>query len=177
MERQFRYMAARFDSVAELFVYGLGAYSAAGLLFAAVFVFKGVQRIDSEAQGSGIGFRLLIIPGVAARYSFRDGSDAARNHLWRRIHIGWQRTDHDSALEIGASTDVVGASVCFANGGNRWAHGKATATTLKFEENQFRSAAGDSAIGRPLDKTQNPFCFSARSERSDFGSSCFGVAW
>jgi len=58
-------MAARLDFVAELFVYALEAYSAAGLLFAAVFVF-GVQRLDSEAQGSGIGFRLLIAPGVAA---------------------------------------------------------------------------------------------------------------
>ena len=59
-------MAARFDSVAELFVYGLEAYSAAGLLFAAAFVFRGVQRIDSEAQGAGVGFRVLIIPGVVA---------------------------------------------------------------------------------------------------------------
>ena len=58
-------MAARVDFVAELFVYALEAYSAAGLLFAAVFVFR-VQRLDSDAQGSGIGFRLLITPGVAA---------------------------------------------------------------------------------------------------------------
>ena len=111
------------------------------------------------------------------RYSFRDGSDAARNHLWRRIHIGWQRTDHDSAPEIGASTNLVGTRACFANGVDRGAHGKATATALKFEDNQFRNATSDSAIGRSLDKTQNPFCFSARSERSDFGSSCFRVAW
>jgi len=52
--------------VAELLVYALEAYSAAGLLFAAMFVFKRVQQLDSEAQGSGIGFRLLIMPGVAA---------------------------------------------------------------------------------------------------------------
>jgi hypothetical protein len=58
-------MAARFDLVADLFVYALEAYSATGLLFAAVFVFR-VQNIDSEAQGSGIGFRFLILPGVAA---------------------------------------------------------------------------------------------------------------
>ena len=30
------------------------------------FVWFGVQRVDSEAQGSGIGFRVLILPGVAA---------------------------------------------------------------------------------------------------------------
>jgi hypothetical protein len=59
-------MAARFDFVVELFVYALEAYSAAGLLFAVVFVFRGVQRIDSEAQDTGICFRILITPGVAA---------------------------------------------------------------------------------------------------------------
>lgn len=58
-------MAARVDFVAELFVYALGAYSAAGLLFAAVFVFR-VQNLDSEAQGSGLGFKFLVAPGVAA---------------------------------------------------------------------------------------------------------------
>ena len=66
MERQFRYMAATFDLVAELFVYAFEAYSAAGLLFAVAFVFRGVQRIDSEAQDTGFGFRILITPGVAA---------------------------------------------------------------------------------------------------------------
>jgi len=65
MEQQFRFMAARVDFVAALFVYALEAYSAAGLLFAAVFVFR-VQRLDSDAQGSGLGFRFLVTPGVAA---------------------------------------------------------------------------------------------------------------
>jgi len=59
-------MAARFDFVAEFFVYALEAYSLAGLLFAALFVFTGVQRIDSEARGTGVGFRILIAPGVVA---------------------------------------------------------------------------------------------------------------
>ena len=44
----------------------LTVYAAAGFLFASIFVFRGVQQIDSEAQGSGVGFRLLILPGVAA---------------------------------------------------------------------------------------------------------------
>ena len=65
MEQRFRFMAPRVDFVAELFVYALAAYSSAGLLFAAAFVFR-AQRLDSEAQGSGIGFRFLIVPGVAA---------------------------------------------------------------------------------------------------------------
>ena len=59
-------MAAMSETLAQAFVCGLTAYSGLGLVFAAVFVISGVQRLDSEAQGSGIGFRLLIFPGVAA---------------------------------------------------------------------------------------------------------------
>jgi hypothetical protein len=49
-----------------MLVYAFEAYAAAGFLFAAVFVFVGVQRLDADSQHSGIGFRLLIGPGVAA---------------------------------------------------------------------------------------------------------------
>ena len=59
-------MAAMFEVVAKAFVYGLEVYAGLGLLFALVFLWVGVQSLDSEAQGSGVGFRLLILPGVAA---------------------------------------------------------------------------------------------------------------
>ena len=59
-------MAAMFEIAAKAFVYGLEVYVGLGLVFALVFVWIGVQSLDSEAQGSGIGFRLLIMPGVAA---------------------------------------------------------------------------------------------------------------
>ena len=55
-----------FETLAKIFVYALGIYSDLGLIFAVLFVWIGVQRLDSEAQGSGIGFRLLILPGVTA---------------------------------------------------------------------------------------------------------------
>ncbi len=55
-----------FETFAKLFVYGLETYAGLGLIFAVLFVWIGVQRLDSEAQGSGVGFRLLILPGVAA---------------------------------------------------------------------------------------------------------------
>jgi hypothetical protein len=55
-----------FETLAKLFVYALGFYASLGLIFAVLFVWIGVQRLDSEAQGSGIGFRLLILPGVTA---------------------------------------------------------------------------------------------------------------
>lgn len=46
------------------------AYALAGSLFGIFFVLFGVQKIDSQAQGAGIGFRLLIFPGVAALWPF-----------------------------------------------------------------------------------------------------------
>jgi hypothetical protein len=51
---------------AKAFVATLAVYGGLGFLFAVPFVWRGVQRLDSEARGSGIGFRLLILPGVAA---------------------------------------------------------------------------------------------------------------
>ena len=54
------------ETFAKAIVYALAVYASLGLVFAVPFVWLGVQRLDSEAQGSGIGFRLLILPGVAA---------------------------------------------------------------------------------------------------------------
>lgn len=48
-----------------MFLGVLAAYGGVGV-FAAVFVWHGVGCVDSEARGPGIGFRLLILPGVAA---------------------------------------------------------------------------------------------------------------
>lgn len=42
------------------------AYMFAGLVFSAIFVVFGIQRVDSDAQGPNIGFRLIIIPGLCA---------------------------------------------------------------------------------------------------------------
>ena len=47
-------------------VLALEVYAALGLAFAVVFVSFGVQKIDPEAKGTKLGFRLLIIPGVMA---------------------------------------------------------------------------------------------------------------
>ena len=54
------------ETFAKAIVYALAVYASSGLVFAVPFVWLGVQRLDSEAQGSGIGFRLLILPGIAA---------------------------------------------------------------------------------------------------------------
>jgi hypothetical protein len=54
------------ETLAKAIVYALAVYASSGLVFAVPFVWLGVQRLDSEAQGSGIGFRLLILTGVVA---------------------------------------------------------------------------------------------------------------
>ncbi len=38
-------------------------YFFCGLMFAIAFVIKGINLIDEGAHGSGIGFRIIIIPG------------------------------------------------------------------------------------------------------------------
>ncbi len=44
----------------------LEAYLALGLLFAAVFLALGISRVDSAAKCSGLGFKLIVLPGAAA---------------------------------------------------------------------------------------------------------------
>lgn len=52
-------------------------YVAIGLVFALIFVFAGVGRIDESAKGAPLAFRLLIIPGAAA--------------LWPMLLMRWAR--------------------------------------------------------------------------------------
>lgn len=43
-----------------------GFYLGLGLLFAVAFVTFGAGRVDPRARGASIGFRLAVLPGVAA---------------------------------------------------------------------------------------------------------------
>ena len=45
---------------------GVALYGAAGLVFALLFLALGLTRIDNGAKGAGIGFRLIILPGLIA---------------------------------------------------------------------------------------------------------------
>ncbi len=51
--------------VAETLVAVVEIYLVVGILFGIVFVTRGVQAIDHAAEGTGWGFRLIILPGVA----------------------------------------------------------------------------------------------------------------
>ncbi len=55
-----------FERIAILFVDAFYFYALLGLVFALAFVTVGVKRIDSQANGSGAAFRLLIFPGSVA---------------------------------------------------------------------------------------------------------------
>ena len=55
-----------FETLVVTSVYAWMAYAVVGLAFAVLFVWFGVQRLDAQAKGAGIGFRLLIFSGVAA---------------------------------------------------------------------------------------------------------------
>jgi hypothetical protein len=42
------------------------AYVAIGCAFAIAFVIAGIDRVDPQAKGTGLGFRAIVFPGVAA---------------------------------------------------------------------------------------------------------------
>ena len=50
---------------AEVVVLLCTVYIACGLAFAPFFAWRGVGRIDPAARSAGLGFRLIILPGVA----------------------------------------------------------------------------------------------------------------
>jgi hypothetical protein len=41
-------------------------YALVGVVFAVAFVMCGIDALDEAARGSGIGFRLIVMPGAAA---------------------------------------------------------------------------------------------------------------
>ena len=43
-------------------------YLALGIVFATAFVTAGIGRVDPVAKESGVGFRLIIFPGVVAMW-------------------------------------------------------------------------------------------------------------
>lgn len=56
----------------------LGFYLLAGLLFAVVFVVAGIHRLDTNARGSGVLFRIMMLPGTIA--------------LWPLLMVRWLGT-------------------------------------------------------------------------------------
>ena len=74
-----------YERIATWFAEALLLYTAVGAVFAVAFVTAGVQRVDPDARGSGIVFRLLIMPGSAA--------------FWPLLLGRWIRGDRDVPQE------------------------------------------------------------------------------
>ena len=64
-------------TAARVFVWLLTAYAAVGLVFAIAFVARGIEKLDPVAKETGFGFRLIVLPGVAA--------------LWPLLAKRWRR--------------------------------------------------------------------------------------
>jgi hypothetical protein len=86
-------------ALAQLIVWLLTVYVIIGLLYGLLFITLGVSRIDPSARGAGVGFRLLILPGVAALWPLL---------AWRWIRGMNEPPDEKNAHRILASTGVKG---------------------------------------------------------------------
>jgi len=73
---------------AETTVYLAIAYWAVGVVFGTAFILRGAARVDPAAKGAGWGFRLLILPGVAA--------------LWPLLLRRWLKASDGPPTEITA---------------------------------------------------------------------------
>jgi hypothetical protein len=56
----------------------VAAYAGTGMAFGIPFLAFGIQRIDPAARGTGLGFRVLVLPGVVA--------------LWPVMAVRWARS-------------------------------------------------------------------------------------
>ena len=74
--------------MATALVWATAIYVLLGLFFALAFVSFGVTRVDVAARGTGLGFRLLILPGVAA--------------LWPLLLRRWLRGAPEPPVETNA---------------------------------------------------------------------------
>jgi hypothetical protein len=50
--------------ILEIILTFLATYFLCGFIFAIIFIIKGIIKIDENARGSSIGFRIIIIPGA-----------------------------------------------------------------------------------------------------------------
>ena len=51
-------------TIITIILYIIAIYLVLGFLFTIPFIIKGVNKIDEDAPGGSIGFRIIIIPGV-----------------------------------------------------------------------------------------------------------------
>jgi len=71
------------DGAVGAMLWFVAVYLAVGVVFALAFVTVGAQRVDHNAKGGPVGFRLLILPGSAA--------------LWPVLLVKWLRAGRKGA--------------------------------------------------------------------------------
>ena len=54
------------EAVIKILFLLMGLYLVAGLVFAVIFLIKGIEKTDEGAHGGTWGFKLIIIPGILA---------------------------------------------------------------------------------------------------------------
>lgn len=54
------------ENIISIIVNITGSYLALGVLFSVVFMWKGLEKVDESAKGSGWFFKVLIFPGMVA---------------------------------------------------------------------------------------------------------------
>jgi hypothetical protein len=77
--------------VARALVAVLAAWVAIGVLVATAFVARGAARVDREAHGGTLGFKLLIFPACVA--------------LWPLLLFRWRRANGEAPREHNAHRD------------------------------------------------------------------------
>lgn len=66
----------------------LAGYLAVGAAFGVVFIWRGVAAVDPAAEGGGIWFRMMILPGVCALWPVMAGAWAsAAGHRTRTAAV------------------------------------------------------------------------------------------
>ena len=54
------------ENIISIIINITGIYLALGVLFSVVFMWKGLEKVDESAKGSGWFFKVLIFPGMVA---------------------------------------------------------------------------------------------------------------
>ena len=60
------FVAAAIVTLAVGIAANVTVYALIGAVFAIAFVMRGIDSVDEAARNSGIGFRLIVMPGAAA---------------------------------------------------------------------------------------------------------------
>jgi hypothetical protein len=85
-------------ATAELAVLAVEIYFGVGILFAVVFVWRGVGSIDQAAQSGTLGFRLLILPASALLWPLM------ARRWWRGAQPPVERNAHRDAASAAAAS-------------------------------------------------------------------------